>query len=194
MEARILASRLCLGTRGLFVSVSVMLCFGLAGCDRRVDPYVPREDEPPSRGDFRIPGLARPAPRLAEGMPGRGRELAADATVSQAEPIRGTLELADAATPSGSAVLFVIARSPAGGPPLAVKRLGTGAFPIDFEIGPADAMLAGRPFAGPVQLSARLDADGDPLTRQPEDLVAALPDPVEPGTDGLRLVLEPPGP
>ena len=176
------------------VCVAFMLCLGLADCDRRVDPYVPLEDEPPSQGDFRVPGLARRPPSIAQAVPGRSRAPAAAAGVSQGEPIRGTLELSAGAVPLTGAVLFVIARSPGGGPPLAVKRLGTDQFPIDFEIGPADAMLAGRPFAGQIRISARLDADGDPLTRQPEDLVAAAPDPVEPGAGGLRMVLAPPAP
>lgn len=126
-------------------------------------------------------------------MAGRGPVLPADRGSLHGEPIRGTLELSEGADPSRGVVLFVIARSTGAGPPLAVKRLAVGPFPVEFEIGPADAMLAGRPFAGPIRLSARLDADGDPLTRQAEDLVAEIPDVLEPGTDGVRLVLAQPG-
>jgi hypothetical protein len=91
-------------------------------------------------------------------------------------------------------VLFVIARPQAGGPPLAVKRLPAGPFPLAFEIGAEDAMLAGRPFAGPILLSARIDSDGDPLTRGAGDLAALSESPLEPGASAVDLVLAPSSP
>jgi hypothetical protein len=89
----------------------------------------------------------------------------------------------------GDGVLFVIARSAGGGPPLAVKRLPIGPFPLAFEIGPADVMIAGRPFAGPITLSARIDRDGNPLTRDPGDAGATLPSAIEPGARDVELLL-----
>jgi hypothetical protein len=89
-------------------------------------------------------------------------------------------------------VLFVIARGSGGGPPLAVKRLPVGPFPLEFEIGPADVMMAGRPFAGPITLTARVDRDGNPLTRDPDDPTAELPAPIEPGAADVELRLERP--
>jgi hypothetical protein len=153
----------------------------LAACDRRLEPWVDPADEPArAERPVRIPGLAQPVP---EPMP---------APVSIAgDSIRGTLRLREgAAIPSG-AVLFVIARPQAGGPPLAVKRLPAGPFPLAFEIGAHDAMLEGRPFAGPMLLSARVDADGDPLTRGPSDLAALSESPLEPGASAVDLVLGP---
>jgi hypothetical protein len=164
----------------------VLLCLLVplaAACDRRLEPWVDAADEPaPSDRPVRIPGLGAPAP---DPLP----ELAASS--GGASSIRGTLRLASgAAIPAGS-VLFVIARSQAGGPPLAVKRLPAGPFPLDFEIGPPDAMIAGRPFAGPILLSARIDADGDPLTRGAGELAAALESPLEPGAHSVDLMLAP---
>ena len=52
-------------------------------------------------------------------------------------------------------------------------------------------MIPGRVFAGPIRLSARLDADGDPLTRDPGEPSAVFPDPLTPGASGIELVLEP---
>jgi len=89
-------------------------------------------------------------------------------------------------------VLFLIARSPQAGPPLAVKRLPAGPFPLAFEIGPEDAMMAGRPFEGPILLSARLDTDGDPMTRGEGDLAAVHETPLEPGAQNVDLVLRAP--
>jgi hypothetical protein len=86
-------------------------------------------------------------------------------------------------------VLFVIARSTGTGPPLAVKRMPAGPFPLDFEIGPGDVMIEGRPFTGPIQLSARIDADGDPASRGPTDLAGIADATVEPGASGVEIVL-----
>jgi hypothetical protein len=163
------------------LAVAVLM---LASCDRRLEPWVDAADEPArSERPVRIPGLAQPAP---EPMP--------PAAGPSGATIRGTLRLQEgAAIPAGS-VLFVIARPQAGGPPLAVKRLPAGPFPLAFEIGAEDAMLAGRPFAGPILLSARIDSDGDPLTRGAGDLAALSESPLEPGASAVDLVLAPSSP
>ena len=155
-----------------------------AGCDRRVEPYIPLDQEPPApERPVRIPGLSRPTPRVAELAP------QAPAAPVAGEALEGHVRLADGVSAGSGVVLFVIARSGAGGPPLAVKRLPPGPFPLGFELGPGDVMIPGRPFAGPISLSARLDADGDPLTRGESDLSAALTEPVQPGARGLELIL-----
>jgi hypothetical protein len=154
----------------------------VAACDRRLEPYVPPEAEPPRLSrPLRVPGFETPSPSAATSA-GRDAETAG-------APIRGVLRVADGASPPAGAVLFVIARPAAGGPPLAVKRLPAGPFPLEFEIGPGDAMVAGQPFAGPIALSARIDGDGDPLTRAPDDLVAAAAEPLAPGARDVDLVL-----
>ena len=102
---------------------------------------------------------------------------AAPLAAESGAPIHGTLRLAaelQGAQPSG-AVLFLIARTAAAGPPLAVKRIEAPRFPLDFEIGPADRMLATMPFAGAIQLSARLDSDGNATSRTPGDLTGRRP-------------------
>jgi hypothetical protein len=101
------------------------------------------------------------------------------------------LRLADGVEAPASGVLFVMARRRAGGPPLAAVRIESADLPRAFVIGPADAMVAGRPFGGPVLLSARMDIDGDPVTRSRADLVASLASPVEPGASDVELVLGP---
>ncbi len=115
---------------------------------------------------------------------------AAAGASSDGAPIRGRVSAGEGVVSGGEGVLFVIARSSAGGPPLAVKRLPVGPFPLAFEIGPADVMMAGRPFSGPISLTARVDRDGNPLTRDPGDPSAALSAPVEPGATDVDLRLE----
>ncbi len=174
--------------RLLTLAFAVASCLGVlagAGCDRRLEPWVPLgEEPPPSERPLRVPGLASPR---------ASTQLAAPTRVGSVEaPIRGTLRLDDSVRarelPSGG-VLFVIARGPGGGPPLAVRRLVPTGFPVDFEIGPADAMIQGRPFEGPIRLSARLDADGDPMTRADGDLVADVPHDLQPGRGGVVPIL-----
>jgi hypothetical protein len=160
-------------------------------CDRRLEPYVEPADEPaPLERPVRVPGLENPAPRAR--MPMGPPEAPAGSAGASADgaPIRGRVVAGEGVVAGGEGVLFVIARSSGGGPPLAVKRLPVGPFPLAFEIGPADVMMAGRPFIGPISLTARIDRDGNPLTRDPADPTADLPAPVEPGTADVELRLE----
>jgi hypothetical protein len=105
--------------------------------------------------------------------------------------IEGTLRVSDDVIVPANAVLFLIARSTSGGPPLAVRKLAAGPFPLAFQIGPEHTMIAGRPFHGPVQLSARIDEDGDAISRGPRDSAGEAPTPVEPGTTGVEILLRP---
>jgi hypothetical protein len=57
------------------------------------------------------------------------------------------------------------------GPPLAVKKLTAGTWPQPFALDSRDAMLAGTQFEGKVVVMARLDKDGDAMTKNPGDLV-----------------------
>jgi hypothetical protein len=68
-----------------------------------------------------------------------------------------------------------------------VKRLPA-AFPLQFTLGSADSMM-GQELPSQVRLEARLDTDGDPLTRTPQDPTARL-DAVRMGTGGVRLHLQ----
>ena len=74
---------------------------------------------------------------------------------------------------------------------MAVRKLPPGPFPISFELGPQDAMMPGRPLTGPARILARLDTDGDPMTRDPGDLVGEVPDPVQVPSDSVTIVLRP---
>lgn len=89
-------------------------------------------------------------------------------------PIHVTLDLADSAKSKlrPGAVVFVIARAEgvAAGPPAAVKRLTGVTFPITFDLSSADSMM-GQPLPPRVRLEARIDSDGNPLTKDPNDPV-----------------------
>ena len=51
-------------------------------------------------------------------------------------------------------------------------------------------MIETLPFEGPVLLSARLDADGEPLTRAPGDLQGRVPGEMLPGATGVILTID----
>jgi hypothetical protein len=172
----------------------------IASCDRNVEPYV--EGEEP-----REPNLARIFPEGAEAPgPGlRGSNASGEMPAPRTEPpaagapatgaeIQGTLELAAglAGAVPPQATLFLIARrdGAAGGPPLAVRRIAGPSFPMAFTIGPQHVMIQGMPFSGPIRLTARLDGDGDAMTREPGDLSGAAADPVAPGARDVRIVFE----
>ncbi|MFQ5451729.1 MAG: hypothetical protein ACE5E9_13960 [Nitrospinaceae bacterium] len=85
----------------------------------------------------------------------------------KASEIAGTILLDKkyAKTVPQAARVFVIAR-PEGvtqGPPLAVRRFSMVKFPLQYSIGPADVMLEGNKFEGPITLTARLDHDGNAM-------------------------------
>jgi tetratricopeptide (TPR) repeat protein len=127
--------------------------------------------------------------QVAEGA-GEGAEHPPVASAAQAGPhVAGQIELdpARGAAPPG-AILFLIARA-AGqteGPPVAVKRLPP-QFPQRFTLSSEDSMM-GQELPAELRVEARLDSDGNPLTRPPSDPSARL-DGVKLGDDSLRLRL-----
>ncbi len=100
--------------------------------------------------------------------------------------VRVTLDL-DASAKQRTGIVFVIARNPAGGPPVAVKRVVATSFPMNVEITSADSMM-GQQLPANFRLEARLDADGDPMTKPPTD-PSAMQNGVAPGAT-VRLALK----
>lgn len=113
----------------------------------------------------------------------------------QAQQIRGTISV-DPNIQSkwnGQGVLFIIAH-PAGsqaGPPLAVKKIEHPVFPLSYSLGSENVMMQGMPFSGKVLLSARLDKDGNPMTKEPGNLMGEYrKNPVEIGSQKVDIVLD----
>jgi cytochrome c-type biogenesis protein CcmH len=107
--------------------------------------------------------------------------------------VSGVIDL-DAAARSAmapGAIVFVMLRDASfgAGPPLAARRLPASSFPLAFEIGQGDAMAGGQ-IPDEVLVEARLDSDGDPVTRPRSDPYARQEN-VKVGTRGLHLVLSP---
>ena len=60
----------------------------------------------------------------------------------------------------------------------------------DFEIGPDDRMIPSIPFAGPLRLTARLDGDGNAMTRDAGDLSGAAIGSYDPGARDVQVVID----
>jgi hypothetical protein len=138
-----------------------------------------------------VPPAASPGPAPGtgpRGAPPVAAQSGAGATIS------GTIsippELAGGA--DGKAMLFVIAR-PFGvnvGPPMAVLRVPAPQFPFSFEIGPQNVMIPSMRFEGDIGITARLDGDGNAMTKLPGDLSGATDAPLRPGATDVSIVLD----
>jgi len=186
VQIRIQKLGAALGTVGTGVGIGLIASALLSGCDRRSKPFVPIEQEPP-KVPIKVPGLeAQSAPPVMPPPRSSVQRLQDAASVSG--EIKGTIRLGDGVEP-GPGTLFVIARG-GGGPPLAVRKVDAAVFPVEFSIGASDVMMPGRRFEGDIALSARLDRDGNPMTRDPSDLAGAVAAPVQPGASDVEIVLK----
>lgn len=102
-------------------------------------------------------GDAPQAQPSGEGVAAQGRSI--KVAVSVAPEIKSKLQ--------GPIALFVLARDPAGGPPLAVQRRTSSELPLTLELSERDAMVASRTIATVprVQVVARLSKTGTPLAQ-----------------------------
>lgn len=170
----------------LRLAVLILALFASEGCDRRMEPFVPGET--PQTPDLAkiFPAGADRAARPAADLPSApGR--AAPPVEEHVAPIQGTIELAPefANRVPPNAVLFLMVRRADDGPLVAAQRIDALRFPLAFSIGPEDRMMAAIPFAGPLLISARIDADGNATTRGAGDLLGFSVRAHEPGDRGV---------
>jgi tetratricopeptide (TPR) repeat protein len=91
-----------------------------------------------------------------------------------------------------NATLFIIARrdGAAAGPPLAVKKIDKPVFPLAYSLSQENVMMQGTPFTGKINLTVRLDKDGNPSTRGPGDITGDYKkNPVEVGSKNVDITL-----
>ena len=173
--------------------ISLLLPLALAGgCHRNVEPFDPSEQvvEPDLSAIF-PEGVERsnaPRENARPAMPMAGRRAAA----VTGPPLTGQILLAPelaGRVPEG-AVLFLIARAGDSGRPVAAKLIPAPEFPLAFELGPEDRMAHDMPYEGPLQLTARLDADGDAATRTTGDLRGVAEGNHSPGATGVTILID----
>ncbi|MFP5247259.1 MAG: tetratricopeptide repeat protein, partial [Thermoanaerobaculia bacterium] len=153
----------------------------LAEAERMIDEAGRQSPNDKARLDQVFADMKAHAARMKQQPAVAGNELpAGHLPVADAgeKSIQVTLDLdPSAATKTG--ILYVMARNPAGGPPIAVKRLQVTSFPVTIALGSADSMM-GQQLPDKFRLEARLDSDGDAATKLPTDPTAMQND-VVPG-------------
>lgn len=151
----------------LLVAIIVVIRVMNEGKPKEVSPF---EGGPP-------PSSASTPPRAA---PDPSRAVSGQVTLAGVSAVPG-------------ATLFVIARiqgTPDRGPPVAVRRIPNPVFPVQFSIGPGDVMLPNMPFDGPFDVRARLDADGNVMSKAPGDLFTSTPTTARPGDSHVEVSLD----
>jgi len=88
-----------------------------------------------------------------------------------------------------SDTIFIIARHGASGPPLAVKKLSPQTFPTTYLLSQSDVMFAGSDFSGEVDVTVRVDKDGDAMTKNPGDLFGKTLHPIKVGSSNADVVI-----
>ena len=181
-----------------FALALVAAALALSACHRKVEPYDPNEQvQQPDLSKIFPEGATRamapsempPSPeQLAAGSPALAGMTAPE---NVGPPIRGIVRLADGVEAPASAMLFVIARAGEAGPPTAVLRVPAPRFPFEFTLGPENRMIAEMPWEGPFSLTARIDLDGNAMTRDAGGLEGRAAQPASPGDTGVEIALEP---
>ena len=134
--------------------------------------------------------IAKGEAQRAAGDPAATPEGGATSAIPAGEAeFTGEVRLAPGLTGTGTLFIYVRAEGVMSGPPLRVKKLPA-KFPATFTISAGDSPMGGTLPTGKVQLSARLDADGNVMTKDPADPVA-ISAPVASGATGIVLELAP---
>ncbi len=136
-------------------------------------PMIDKARDPATAAEFKAAQEAAANAPAGTGTAGAPEATAAnDATPSPLD-VTGTIRgEASALRPGDTLFLFARPEGVTKGPPIWVERISVTTLPLDFRIGPANAMLGGDPPAKLV-LTARIDRDGNPTTHGPDDLEGA---------------------
>jgi hypothetical protein len=111
----------------------------------------------------------------ASGMMGAGHAKVGALPDMPSGAISGRIQVAPelAGQVSAGDVVFVVARNAATGSLIAVSRVDISTMPAPFTLAGQNPMHGGSPLAGKVRLEARLDRDGDAMTKNPGDLIGS---------------------
>ena len=87
--------------------------------------------------------------------------------------------------------IFLMARNGATNGIIAVAKLAAPEkFPLEFKLTGANVMLPGGSLAGKVKLMARVDKDGDAISKNPGDVVGEVKELVQVPADKVVLTLD----
>jgi len=186
------------GALALTVLGSLALCAlqgsWLFGCSKNNDGPRPAPIAPspsaavpgavPSQPAQPAQPAAAPAPPAAVGASGPAATISGKITLAS--------ERKGDVTPNDAVYLVArrISDNPkARGSLVAVKRFTAASFPIEFTLGPGDMMFKNGAFEGNLSLAARVDKDGDPMTRRKGDVFGTV-DVVKVGSAGVEVKLD----
>ncbi|HEY6844061.1 MAG TPA: tetratricopeptide repeat protein [Thermoanaerobaculia bacterium] len=144
----------------------------IKGAQAAIDEGKKRHPEQAARLDELMTHLKAPPSQQASAPSAEAQAQPAAAPAS-GDGVHITLNAENKTYPP-AAVIWVIAR-PAGssaGPPAAVKRVPLGSFPLKVELSASDSMM-GQPLPPKMHIEARIDFDGDPMTKDPKDPTAS---------------------
>jgi cytochrome c-type biogenesis protein CcmH len=128
-------------------------------------------------------GAPKPTPAASPASAPTGQSISGKITIDP--------KLKDKIDPQ--AALFIIARPAggAGGPPLAVKKIDKPTFPLNYSLGQENVMMQGMPFTGKINITVRLDKDGNPTTRGAGDMSGEYKkNPAEVGAKNVDVMID----
>lgn len=130
------------------------------------------------------PQVKEPPPHVPVGATG--------GAVSNELLVAGVIEAGEGVTVPPSGTLFVMGRlkrEGAQGPLVLTRRVHPVKLPMEFSLTGADLMMQGVEVPDEFALSARLDQDGDAISRTPGDLTGEIAT-VKKGQKEVKLVLQ----
>jgi hypothetical protein len=178
--------RTSMGTAGLAFLIGALGAWSACSKKAEVDRPAGLPPAPGAAAPITIPAAPAPAAVDDQTVPGLPDPKAA---------IAGTITLPTARRKdvAKTDTLFIIARR-AGGPPgpgslVAVQKHMVGDFPMPFTLSGRDVMVAGTPFEGAMDITIRVDKDGDGLTRRKGDL-SGQANGVRVGSQGVSIPVD----
>ena len=170
------------------VLVFVAIMMGLVVVIYKMNKDAPKTMSPFEGGP---PPSAQARAQPASGSDARAASDSAEAADASAA-ITGQIVLGEGQA-SGGGSLFIIVRQQGvtRGPPVAVRKFESPTFPQQFSVTSAHTMFQGMPFTGPFDVHARLDQDGNAMTKTAGDLVATTPATnIKPGSKPVVIALD----
>ena len=178
----------------VFAAAAALTSTSIVACSKKDDAGAPSAVPPLPQGAA-PPVVAAPPPLPPPPPPPPPAPEAAAPAAGPGGSITGKIELTAAiakSKPEGT--LFLVARRISDNPSargtlIAVKKLPATKFPLAFDLSGADMPFQNGPFDGELTLTARIDQDGDPLSREKGDVHGTLPK-VQVGSKDVRLTID----
>ncbi len=176
--------------------ILIFLSFFALGCQDH--HFVPIEEA----GDIKLRLSENTAPPEFSGKPSMSaqKEVMTDAYQMGGRPAKTGKLIAEGELLLGEAqkerdfsefTVYVIAWPYGGGPSLAVSRYDYTEFPLSFRLDDNSLMAADFPALGEkLKIEARLDRDGDPITKEAGDIYGFAQKPVMVGSGSVSITLD----